>query len=390
MRTAVVKRWQWVHRWSSLACTLFLLVLCATGLPLVFADEIEAWTGDAQAYAALPPDAPRAGLDGLVARSLRRYPGQIVTSIFIDDDEQKVVVSMAPSWQLAREHPRSNHALRFDARTGELIAESGSSPSQSPSGLQLIRRLHVDLFAGLPGMLFLAVMGMLFVAALVSGVALYAPFMRHLEFGAVRTTRSPRTRWLDRHNLLGIATLAWALAIGITGVFNELSTPLFRLWQQTQVEPLLASRRNEAQPSAHDPSSQGSVDAALAIAQQSLPAGMQVLTIGYPGGPLGSPRDYLLWAKGNTPVSSRLFTPMLVSVGSPAELTRLPMPWYLRALGLSRPLHFGDYGGMPLKVLWAALDLLTLCVLGSGLYLWLGKTRRASTSTQGARRRAPP
>ncbi|WP_408121526.1 PepSY domain-containing protein [Caballeronia grimmiae] len=37
----------------------------------------------------------------------------------------------------------------------------------------------------------------------------------------------------------------------------------------------------------------------------------------------------------------------------------------------SQPLHFGDFGGMPLKIFWAAFDVLTVVVLGSGLYLWL-------------------
>ena len=47
----------------------------------------------------------------------------------------------------------------------------------------------------------------------------------------------------------------------------------------------------------------------------------------------------------------------------------------MKTLGLSQPLHFGDYGGMPLKILWALLDLATIIVLGSGLYHWLGKGR---------------
>jgi Domain of unknown function (DUF4880)/PepSY-associated TM region len=46
-------------------------------------------------------------------------------------------------------------------------------------------------------------------------------------------------------------------------------------------------------------------------------------------------------------------------------------PWYLRALQVSRPLHFADYGGLPLKILWALLDGVTIIVLSSGLYLWL-------------------
>ncbi len=53
------------------------------------------------------------------------------------------------------------------------------------------------------------------------------------------------------------------------------------------------------------------------------------------------------------------------------------MPWYLRVLELSRPLHFGDYGGLPLKIIWAVLDLLTIFVLGGGLYLWIARRQQA-------------
>ena len=46
------------------------------------------------------------------------------------------------------------------------------------------------------------------------------------------------------------------------------------------------------------------------------------------------------------------------------------MPWYVSALRLSQPLHFGDYGGLPLKIAWALLDGLGIIVLVSGMYLW--------------------
>lgn len=46
-------------------------------------------------------------------------------------------------------------------------------------------------------------------------------------------------------------------------------------------------------------------------------------------------------------------------------------PLYRQALLISQALHFGGYGGMPLTVLWATLDVLTIVVIGSGLYLWL-------------------
>ena len=37
--------------------------------------------------------------------------------------------------------------------------------------------------------------------------------------------------------------------------------------------------------------------------------------------------------------------------------------------------HFGDYGGVPLKIIWALLDVVTIIILGSGLYLWVARRR---------------
>ncbi|MBU1459972.1 MAG: PepSY domain-containing protein, partial [Gammaproteobacteria bacterium] len=51
-------------------------------------------------------------------------------------------------------------------------------------------------------------------------------------------------------------------------------------------------------------------------------------------------------------------------------------------LGLSQPLHFGDYGGRPMQILWAVLDVLTIIVLGSGLYLWWVRRRGIQTSAR--------
>ena len=53
-----------------------------------------------------------------------------------------------------------------------------------------------------------------------------------------------------------------------------------------------------------------------------------------------------------------------------------PTPWYVKALSLSQPLHFGDYGGMGLKIVWGVLDAITIVILGSGLYLWIARWRR--------------
>ena len=75
--------------------------------------------------------------------------------------------------------------------------------------------------------------------------------------------------------------------------------------------------------------------------------------------------------RGNTPFTSKLFKPVLVDSQTGLVTDSREPPWYLTGLLVSQPLHFGDYGGMPMQILWAVLDILTIVVLGSGLYLWL-------------------
>ena len=57
--------------------------------------------------------------------------------------------------------------------------------------MSVMYRLHVDLYAGLAGKLFLGFMGLLLMVAIISGVVLYAPFMRKLRFGEVRQNALP-------------------------------------------------------------------------------------------------------------------------------------------------------------------------------------------------------
>ncbi|HTQ36400.1 MAG TPA: PepSY-associated TM helix domain-containing protein [Steroidobacteraceae bacterium] len=365
-----VRRWACIHKWTSLVCTAFLLVICVTGLPLVFSDEIDRWTTP-HAYEILPADTPPAGLDRLVAASRRMYPGQIISAISLDDAEPQVYVWMAPSWEALKADPKAEHFIRFDARTAKVLEQSPPSGRRGPHFMDLMAGLHEDLFIGLPGELFLGLMALLFVVAIASGIALYGPFMKKLGFGTVRRERSARLKWLDLHNLLGVAVMAWTCVVGATGLMNELSTPLFALWQRTNVQAWLAPWHGQPVPAASELASAQSV---LDTVRRARPAGV-VTSIVFPGDETGSPHHYLLWTKGATPLTSQLFDPVLVDARTGQLAGTVGMPWYLRTLEISRPLHFGDYGGLPLKILWAMLDVLTIIVLGSGLYLWLSRRR---------------
>ncbi|MFT4119043.1 PepSY-associated TM helix domain-containing protein [Bradyrhizobium sp.] len=372
MSRLAFRRWFWLHKWSSLVCTGFLLLICVTGLPLVFSDEIGDWLETGPAYASVPDGTPAVSLDSVVATARAMYPEQVVGNIFIDDDEPRIMVAMAPSWAAFAADRSTSHWIKFDAHTGKVLAESQTFSGDGGRFIAIMLSLHRDLFAGLTGELFMGAMALLFVIAIVSGVVAYGPFMRKLDFGTVRTGRSRRLKWLDLHNLTGIVLLAWMTVVGVTGVINELSTPLFGLWRLTDVQAMLLPFRNKPTPQQNELSSpQGALDAVRAAMPE-----MIANSVVFPGSPFGSPYHYVVWTKGRQPLTSRLFSPALVDARSGKLTAVVEMPWYLRALEVSRPLHFGDYGGLPLKILWALLDLVTIVVLASGLYLWL--SRKAS------------
>jgi len=372
MNSSSIRAWYLVHKWTSLVCTLFLLMLCVTGLPLIFHDEIDRLSGGTVQFGmpGVGSSSKTPGLvslDAMLSRALEARPQDVPLFMAFDNDQPSMTITTGPR----PDSPGSEMTIQlFDRSTGKLLGKE-----QNGGVMHFLLKLHTDMFLGLPGMLFLGVMGLLFVVALVSGVLLYAPFMRKLAFGTLRTSRSARLKWLDYHNLLGIVALAWMIVVGVTGVINTLEKPINKLWQRNE---LAAMTRDYATSNAVPPSRYGSLDKAMAEARRALP-GNNPQFIGFPGGNFSSKQHYAVFFQGDTPLTERLLTPALIDAETGRFTAARTMPWYNKSLSLSRPLHFGDYGGLPLKMLWAVLDLFTIVILVTGLYLWLGK-RRASAS----------
>ncbi|MFP5422946.1 MAG: PepSY-associated TM helix domain-containing protein [Gammaproteobacteria bacterium] len=375
MKATTIRRWSAVHTWTSLICTLFLLMLALTGLPLIFHHELEHLLGEAPELRELPAETPHLSLQQLVEAAERHRPGEVVQYFGFEDDEPNGVVAITAA--TAGTEPNSSHTFMLDARSGEAV----EMPAANGGILMVILRLHVDMFAGLPGKLLLAFMGMLFVVAIISGVVLYAPFMRRLKFAEVRHEKSTRTRWLDLHNLIGIVTLTWALVVGVTGVISACADLLISAWRTEALAAMVAPYRDAPPLTERAP-----VNQVLTIAAQATP-GMQPDFIAFPGTRFSSEHHYSVFMKGNTHLTAHLWTPVLIDARSLNVTAVGQRPWYMDALSMSQPLHFGDFGGMPMKVLWAMLDVLTIIVLGSGLYLWW--VRRRTPATQRERAETP-
>lgn len=285
-----------------------------------------------------------------------------------DPDKPVIYASVAPSVTAPEDQVTF---LLYDARSGAKI----DAPPIDEGVMAFLLDLHAHLLLGIPGQLFLAAIGVVFLVALGSGVVVYAPFMRKLAFGTVRKDRTRRVKWLDTHNMVGIVTLGWVAVVGVTGFVITMTLPITMVWQMDELAEVSKSYDGAAPPHRL-----ASIDAAVSTAQAAVPNG-RLSFVAFPGTAFSTKHHYMIAFAGDTPVSERLIHPAFVDAATGQLSEVREMPWYVKTLFLSVPLHFGDYGGMPLKIVWALLDIAAIVVLGSGLYLWLGK-RRASLDTR--------
>lgn len=376
--------WGWIHTWSSLVCTAFMLLLCLTGLPLIFSGEIAELSGRHFAQQSMPANTPRATTDTVAAAALAHVPGKVPLYLFAEEDQ--------PDLWLVKLDERVDSdeskavLVAVDARDARVLG----TPDFTSGFMGIVFRLHVDLFAGLPGKLFLGLMGVLLILAIVSGIVLYPAFMRKIDFGTIRHERSRVIRWLDMHNLLGAVSLCWALVVGATGVVNTWADLILKGWQQEQMTNLAAGRVQRALAGDSNVSAKALLSPAEFALRRAMKAepDMRLSMMAWPGTLLSTKEHFAVILQGATPFTSHLKQALLVDPRTGEVLRAGNRPWYVTLFQLSIPLHFGDYGGLPLKALWAALDCLTIIVLGSGLYLWLSRRKRRPTENLTAETRA--
>lgn len=361
-----IRVWGWVHKWTSLISTGFILMLCITGLPLIFAHDIEHMMLPELEQAA---DMPPPSLADIANKAEANRPGEQLLYLLFDQEEPLLHIVTAEE---AISPPDDFYYQLFDLNTGDKL----DVPQPTEGIMHIITQLHIDMFAGLPGMLFLGVMAVLMLIAIVTGVVLYTPYMRRMEFGEIRRSGGRRAYWLDIHILLGIVTVVWLFVVGLTGAINTLGTPVEQMWQMTELPDMASTHEGKPIPEKFAP-----IDVVVDNLSKTLPE-QSLMTIAMPNTPFASPHHYGLYMVGSTAITSRLLSPALADAGTGEITAHREMPLYVKTLFISQPLHFGDYGGMPLKIIWALLDIATIFLLISGLYLWGLRRKSKSKDTQ--------
>ncbi len=357
-----VRRLHAWHRWTALVTGVFVFVLSLTGAVAVFRDEIDRLLTPARVVAPPTPGAARAPLARALDAVRARHPGATLASLEIARDPTAALVVHVEEGRVRHEVFVDPYTARVTgARTGETVAN-------------VVRQAHVRFyFFGWQGRVAVGLFGVALLVSSVTGLLIYAPFMKGLAFGTIRRHRL-QLATADWHKLVGVLTLAFNVVIAVTGA-------VLGLENLQRYSPAAREALHPGPPAAvrasRPTSLAGAVpaDTALARARAALP-GVTFTRVELPAVGKG---HYRLSGDHGTRWSQQDASEAVVETHTGRVLwthdARAARP-VTRAYNLSEPLHFGTFGGLPVRVLYALLGVASGALSITGYALWALKRRR--------------
>jgi uncharacterized iron-regulated membrane protein len=151
---------------------------------LIFHEEIDAAPGYVP-RANTGIDAQPRPLAESVAAVQAAYPDQRIAIVTLEPDEHPGLLNVfvTPRADTGFEHGKP---VYVETATARLLA--GADPDKTPTGIFL--ELHAQWFLGPAGELVGALIALLVLISLLSGIVVYAPYVKRIAFGMLRSRAS--------------------------------------------------------------------------------------------------------------------------------------------------------------------------------------------------------
>jgi len=366
MKSHVFKRLYQAHLYGGLFVALHLVVLILTGSillfrgdlendrPLLTTQELTPWTGET--------------LDQILADAIARFPGERPLAIFPDESDHRLI-----QVRLGKENSKKFRGARKLTYSGK-TALPIDAPQSDDGFFGTLLVLHRELFLGTYGKLYVGFVGLILVFVLLSGFFIYGNFMRGKSFGEIRDPKSTRA-YSDAHRFLGACAFAWLLLVSLTGVLLSFNGPLLKIYQASELKSLSQEYANLSTQAAF-PKLATVVEAAQRLKPQE-----RLTYIAFPDTEFSIPSHFLILMNGTTAFTSKLSELLVVDRDTGTHAQARPLPIYLKLALISEPLHFGNYGGMVLKLVWLAFSLLSMALTASGVAAFILKKTRKSVDS---------
>jgi uncharacterized iron-regulated membrane protein len=346
-----------IHNWIGLVAGLLIALISVTGSVIVFRDDIR----NAQLPKSIVVSDPlrRASLDDVARQVQLARPGAGIRRVRLPQDP-------ADPYVLQIESGGKQERLASDASTGRVLGtlENG--------WIDWTIDLHRNLLYGRPGRSAVGAIGVTLFILAATGLLLWMIGARKWRtWISVRSRGSSRRFHFELHRVTGLWSYGFLALVSFTGV--GVSYP--------------AAFRQALHWLTGDPATAESPKVAKSSTRQMKPLD-EYLRIGKSAMPDGVPVELRLPQPGRGPVELRLFrTGDLSSSGNrvyldPATATVLSVsraadqPVGARVFSAFSPIHYGEFGGFGIKILWALLGLTPAVLFVTGLVAWWRPTKR--------------
>jgi uncharacterized iron-regulated membrane protein len=406
-----------LHSWLGLIAGIFLVIIGITGAALVFGDDIDAALHPT--LTATPTARGRLPLGTIIETVSRQYHGDAsVTSIQMTPGHPDA------AYQVSATIHGAPWLLQVDPYTGKVM----SIRDPKESFVNQVLAIHTSLFLGAWGAPLVGVMALLLLASVITGTIIYRKSLLKVFRLKIRWKGGMRSLSSDLHRVVGVATLLFNLVMSITGfimiapAYGQVAAPR----RQTDApavaavndgasaarsaaldiateagrstRPAIAAltkrgtsgARKTTGTSGVKTGSEIGLGALVARSMTALP-GFQPVSITLPAGS-GAP----VRITGTTEGTSIFYGPMSSSVTLSAQtgavlaatdITKAPAGAKLGRI--IHAVHFGRYGALPVRILYALGGLTPGALSLTGFVVWRAK-RKKKTATKRAPAKVAP
>jgi len=398
MKSKTLKKLYGIHSWVGLITGILLFVIAVTGSISVFGrPELKIWSNP-DARGVINMDSSK--IERLVNEYAQTVPEDFREEVIVYLPNSRIFSNLAVLYENHLEEQgilltfdNHDHSL-ISRREGKLLDLFLNRPSDMAD---FIVDFHADLHLGRPiGYLLTGLLGLTLMASIVTGVIIHRKIIANLFTFRLPRNSSRKSRdkqqlnqqssfdvtLADSHKLFGIWGLLFNGIIGFSGAFLGLATIIlvpaaaFVAFEGDQ-EALIETFTTMKEPEISQIYAPTQIATTLENARKHHVAmDVSIVTImGF------NDKNAVIYANavGGPAVASQIMefeghSGKLVDVYGNFEKVEGVSG---KILDLMYPLHFGNFGGVAVKVLWAFLGLTTALLPLSGMMMWIERGQRA-------------
>lgn len=351
------------HKWTGLIGGVFVLFLIFTGTIAVFKNEIDWLVTPAKRVEATGEVRP---LDEMLANVKSEFPDKRIANFSFAEDAET-----AHTFQAEGKSADERLTIFVNPYTAQV---TGTRNGETLANV--IRQTHVRFYAfGANGRIVVGVFGLLMFASALTGIFIYAPFMkgvfaRKMKFWQIRQDNL-KVKNSDWHKLIGIVTLVFNLIVGLTGAVLGLENLApYHKPTQALIHPRPLNEKELAPPPSVE--NQLALDSVLQNARSSMPD-FEPKSVNFPK---TGKSHFVVFGniKGRFEREGASFVVLDTTSGAVLQTQNAAQVQKVTWLyNLNEPLHFGNFTGVWMKWIYFVFGLAASALTFTGLWLWLLK-----------------